>query len=378
MRELRLNTNKNTKDHKNQKLPAPLDPVQVTRISAVHRGFLYQHLYGVACLLTIGRVDETAVIIEHDEDIEISTPNGHHYAQVKTRNRPLQPGDIADAIARFDLLRKEHTGGRRTGVPSFSIISNVELGPKLTGAISKNWPQDVELVVPSSTEGSFPPAWPTVEDAFAWCVEKAQDVPFGTLSAETLVWKLAAQVLHAATGNRNRTFRAEELPGLLEQLVIQLQDFPDPPTQYRPQVNEPLLVTDLRLRLIIGFSGAGKTAWASQTALHCPDPIAYFDVSEVPAASVATGLARELAARFAGGRQEGFGGALFAEQSGLNVLRACGQTAVRRWFVSKRHTRQRPSPRFSDNSRTRGSCARPSLSLSCPAMGRRRSDRSVS
>ncbi|MCC3305103.1 dsDNA nuclease domain-containing protein [Sneathiella sp. HT1-7] len=318
-----MSANNTKTDGKLFQLPSPLDPAQVTRIGAVHRGFLYQHLYGVACLLTVGRVDETVIIIEHDEDIEISIPNGHHYVQVKTRNRPLQPGDLGGAKERFDLLRKKHAGGHRTGTASFSFVSNVELGPTLTAALKTDWLPDVALTVPSSADGSFPPAWPTIEDAFAWCVEKARDIPFGTLSAETLVWKLAAQVAYASTGGRDRIFRAKELPELLEQLVLQLQDFPDPPDHYRPQTDEPPLVTDARLRLVIGFSGAGKTAWASQTALHCPDPIVYFDVSEIPAASIATGLARELAARFAGGREKGFGGALLAEQSGLNVLRAC-------------------------------------------------------
>jgi hypothetical protein len=34
-------------------LPA-LDPRQLERIQAVHRGFLYQHLYAAACLLGVG------------------------------------------------------------------------------------------------------------------------------------------------------------------------------------------------------------------------------------------------------------------------------------------------------------------------------------
>jgi len=31
-----------------------LDPLQLKRIQSTHRGFLYQHLYGVAALLTAG------------------------------------------------------------------------------------------------------------------------------------------------------------------------------------------------------------------------------------------------------------------------------------------------------------------------------------
>ena len=323
MKNRPLDISNNEQKDEFQELAAPLDPVQAARIGAVHRGFLYQHLYGVACLLTLGRVDGTSVIVEHDEDIEITNPDAHLYVQVKTRNRPLRPGDIADALDRFRQLRKEHSEGRRQNAVSFSIVSNVEPGPTLAAAFAHaDWPTDVALVFPGSPDELFPPAWPTVDDAFEWCVDKARDLPFGSLSGETLVWKLAAQVLHAATGARDRTFRADDLPGLLEQLVVQLQDFPDPPAHYRPQVDEPPLVTQARLRLVIGFSGAGKTAWASQAALHCPHPITYFDVNDMPAASVAKSLARELAARFAGGRR---GSALFAEQSGSNVLRACAK-----------------------------------------------------
>ena len=307
-----------------QELAAPLDPVQAERIAAVHRGFLYQHLYGVASLLTVGRANGSCVVIERDEDIEITNTGLHRYVQVKTRNRPLQPGDIASALERFGQIRDQHSEGRRKAAISFCIVSNVEPGPTLMAASTRHdWPSDVALIFPGHPDGSFPPAWPSVEDAFEWCVDKARDLPFGSLSGETLVWKLAAQVLHAATGARERTFRAEELPGLLEQLVVQLQDFPDPPARYRPQVDEPPLVTDARLRVVIGFSGAGKTAWASQAALHSPHPISYFDVSEMPVASVATNLARELAARFVGGRRKGIGGALFGERSGSNILRAC-------------------------------------------------------
>lgn len=166
MKACLLSANNTKTDDGLFQLPSPLDPAQVTRISAVHRGFLYQHLYGVACLLTIVRVNKTAIIIEHDEDIEFSSPDGHHYIQVKTRNRPLQPNDIADAMERIDLLREVHAAGRRSGVASFSLISNVKLGPTLANAVDADWPADVTLVFPGSKEGSLPPAWPTVDDAF--------------------------------------------------------------------------------------------------------------------------------------------------------------------------------------------------------------------
>lgn len=130
-------------------------------------------------------------------------------------------------------------------------------------------------------------------------------------------------MLHAGTGQGERTFRSGDMAALLEQLLVQLQDFPDPPSNYRPQQGEPPLTMNARMRLVVGFSGAGKTAWASQAALHCPESVAYIDLRDMPAASVASNVARELAARFAGGRIAAMGGALLADRTGLNVLRAC-------------------------------------------------------
>lgn len=303
----------------------PLDPAQLKRIEAVHRGFLYQHLYAVACLLTCGRRAGNSLVVEHDEDVEFSTAETVTYIQVKTRSKPLQHSDIAGALDRFDNLRAEHTEGRRPGTASFAIVSNANPGPELALAITADtWPADVAVLSPKREQGpTLPPAWPDLESAILWCTKQAEGVPFGTLASETLVWKLAARVQYAASGACAHKFSAADLPVLLEQLLVQLQDFPDAPANYRPQVNEPPLVADQRLRLLVGFSGAGKTAWASQAALHCPAPVAYYDVGDMPAASVANALARELVARFAGGRQHKVGGAILAETAGLDVLRAC-------------------------------------------------------
>ena len=69
---------------------APLGPAQLQRIEAVHRGFFYQHLYAVACLLTCGRQPRALAIVEPDEDVEFASTGSQNYAQVKTRSRPLQ------------------------------------------------------------------------------------------------------------------------------------------------------------------------------------------------------------------------------------------------------------------------------------------------
>lgn len=62
-----------------------LDPRQVERIGAVHRGFLYQHLYAVACLLTIGRTDGAKIVVERDEDSEVLSEGQWIYTQAKMR-----------------------------------------------------------------------------------------------------------------------------------------------------------------------------------------------------------------------------------------------------------------------------------------------------
>lgn len=311
--------------HDNITDPPPLDPAQVVRISAVHRGYLYQHLYVTGCLLTVARTARLRIIVERDEDMEAVGEAERLYVQIKTRGRSLQPADIAEALARFDDLRAEHAAGRREGVARFVVVSNVDPGPVLTKQLlDKAWPADVTLISPGRpTAHGLPPAWPDLDTALAWCVQAAAAAPFVALPPPTLVWKLAALVMRAATGAGDRSFNPDDLPGLLEQLVVRLQDFPEPPLSYRAQADEPSLIANARLRLIVAFSGAGKTAWASQAAIHAPTPVTYFDVGDMPAASVANALARELAARFLGSALKGGGGALLAQSSGLGVLRAC-------------------------------------------------------
>src|SRR5580698_5862272 len=97
-----------------QSLPATstvLDIRQLERIEAVHRGFLFQHLYAVACLFLASGAGATDIIVEHDEDVEIALPARRLYVQVKTRREPLVYSDIEGAVRRFDALRKEHESG---------------------------------------------------------------------------------------------------------------------------------------------------------------------------------------------------------------------------------------------------------------------------
>jgi SEC-C motif len=308
--------------------PTVLDPVQLRRIEAVHRGFLYQHLFTVACLLSAPTARATAIIVEADEDIEIALPDGRVYAQIKTRSDPVTHADIDGAIDRFAKIRKEHASGAREGVASFLIVANIEPGPKLRqDARSGSWPSDVQLCWPGNgPDGKGLPApWRDVPDGFEKCTELAATLPFGMLAPETLVWKLAGLVMAAAAGTPPKTdhaFRIDELPGIFEQLALQLQDFPTPPPRYRPQSEEPELVTTAQLRAITGFSGAGKTAWASQAAQQSNAEIAYFDVGDTPGPAIAIPLARELAGRFFSG--SGLATILRPGATGLEMLRAIG------------------------------------------------------
>lgn len=282
-----------------------LDTAQLTRIESVHRGFLYQHLYAVGCLLLAQEAGVDTVKVELDEDIELTSERDCVYIQVKTRSKPIIPSNILGAIERFEEIRKEHADGKRSGKATLIIVANQEPSDRLQQAIDdKELPPDVIFVYPESTEEShpaLPPAWESLTEAVEWCVAKAEQLNFSLLSADTLIWKLAGLVQLAATGgsaNRYHEFHAKDLPILFEQLIVQLQNFPAPPALYRPQKMEPLFISDERIRIICGLSGAGKTAWAAQAALHCAQTCSYYDVGDLPGPALASSLVRELAAKF--------------------------------------------------------------------------------
>lgn len=224
-----------------------LDPAQEIRIAAVHRGFLYQHLYAAACLLTSEQTGATSVVVERDEDIELVTPAGRCYIQVKTRSQPIMPADINSTMERFDSLRQEHQQGRRQGRATCVVVVNRALGPTLAEQVETGkLAGDVEILWPgrvcSGDLGQLPPAWANIDEAVAWCVDRATAVPLAMLAPDSLVWKLAGRVQAAAAGeapHADHTFLVADFPSLLDQILIQLQDFPAPPEQYRPQENEP-------------------------------------------------------------------------------------------------------------------------------------------
>ena len=305
-----------------------LDTAQLTRIESVHRGYLYQHLYTVGCLLLAQKANVDVVIVELDEDIEIITEQGRIYVQVKTRSKPIIPSEISGALERFDDLRKEHTEGRRKGAASFVFVANQPPSVMLQKTIDNNkFPPDVLFVCPQSTAKIFPalpPAWKSLTDAAAWCIAQAEQLNFSLLSPDSLIWKLAGLAQLAATGStadKQHSFHIKDLPDLFEQLIVQLQDFPTPPAYYRPQKQEPSLTSDERVRIICGLSGAGKTAWAAQAALHSTQLCAYYDTGDLPGSALASTLVRELGAKFASSDRDGLRKILLPGASGYEALK---------------------------------------------------------
>ena len=147
------------------------------------------------------------------------------------------------------------------------------------------------------------------------------------MTPETLVWKLAARVQYAASGEDtvrpDHKFLRAELTDLFELFVQQLHKFPSIPEDYRPQDDEPHFRPDHRVQMVIGFSGAGKTLWSSWQAHHISAESAYFDVGDLSGSALAGSVARELAARFISGK--GTGSAQLPVGTGLETLRYIAQ-----------------------------------------------------
>lgn len=282
---------------------APLNARQVARIERVHQGFLYQHLYAVQVLLSQGALGWQLVRIERDEDIEVKFPGIQAYVQVKKRASALTYSEIERNVEQFTSIRAEHRAGRRSGRPHLWLISNAPLAESLATLLSnQTWPDSVFVRTPSYTNAGgiqVPVPGTTIEEQFRSCVALASQVEYSTLSPETLVWKLAAWVQLVASGAiPDHEITPAGLQPLLEQFIIQLQQFPSAPSDYRPQENEPPFVSAESIRLITGHSGSGKTAWAGEFGVHRGGSSIYFDCSALPSSAISSSLARELAARF--------------------------------------------------------------------------------
>lgn len=309
-----------------------LDEAQEKRIAAVHGGFLYQHLFAVACLLKAKASNVLSVVIERDEDVEVVLADTRIYVQVKTRSDPLIPSDLGTALDRFQLLREQHEQGLRHGTPLFVVASNQPPGPKLGTQIKQGeLGDDVQFIYPGQARPAelacLPDCWADLSSAVADCVKLAETIPHGALVPESLVWKLAGKVQAAATGHQNLggyTFHSESLPALFEQLLTQLQRLPALQSHYLPQIDEPALINGEPIRIICGFSGAGKTSWCAQAAMHTPEPCIYFDARETAGPAFARSLVREIAGGLVDKPHE-IGELLAPGASGIDSMTALGR-----------------------------------------------------
>jgi hypothetical protein len=284
--------------------PNPIDKAQLRRIEVLHRGFLFQHIYAALCLLEAGTHSYTSVTVESDEDVEVALEGLRGYLQIKHREIALSWGDIEGALNRYATIRAAHRAGERSGESKFAIVCNVApdsaLAKRLNGG---DWPDDVQILSPGA-QASLPLPIPSASllQAIDAATETASRLPFASLAPETLVHKLCSLVMLAATGERgslDHSFQTKDLTDLFEQLVQELQDLPAPPVPYRVQEDEPALRSEQRVRLITGYSGAGKTSWVAQSAQHAVGTLAYMDVADVPGPALAHAVGRELAGRLA-------------------------------------------------------------------------------
>ncbi|MCC7706004.1 hypothetical protein IGS59_27535 [Janthinobacterium sp. GW460P] len=258
-----------------------------------------------------------------DEDLELEFSGRYVYVQVKTRSDPIQFSDISSALTRFDHYRGLHVPGGRTGEPEFVLAVNRDAGPVLATRIAAaEFAQDVRFLKPNHPLQGLPPVWADSEEAFNWCVTEAERLPFVMVAPDVLVQHLAGAMMRMAGGLgefKRHEITAATAAQMLQQFVHQVHDFPSPPLNYRPQDNEPAFITDDTIRLIVGFSGAGKTSWAAQAALMNVRPCAYFNIGDVPTSFIIRSLARELAAHWLGDtpavRQAVANGAVSAEEA---------------------------------------------------------------
>ena len=301
-----------------------VDKAQLRRIEVLHKSFLYQHLYCVACLLMVGQLRWTRMRVEVDEDLELEFTDRYLYVQVKTRETLIHFSHIESALERFGQYRALHISGGRTGQPEFVLALNREPAPGLSGRIAAGeFPPDVLFMRPGHTNPELPPLWADTQEAYNWCVARAEMLPFIMVAPDVLVQNLAGAMMQMAAGLDDfarHEITCGQASQMLEQFVQHVHEFPAPPLNYRPQDNEPPLATDSRIRLIMGFSGAGKTSWAAQAALADAQSHAYFDVADLPSSSIARALARELSARWLSKNPDGRHAVASDALSGVEAL----------------------------------------------------------
>ena len=140
---------------------------------------------------------------------------------------------------------------------------------------------------------------------------------------------MATEVAFACTGARPRghSFQADQLTELFEQLVVSLHKLPAAPVPYIRQSSEPDLLSDAHVRLVVGLSGAGKTAWVAHSALHSQHTV-YLDAAATLPTALASAIAREVAARFLQHGDNRAREAILPGASGLEALSALSAFAA--------------------------------------------------
>ena len=169
----------------------------------------------------------------------------------------------------------------------------------------------------------------SVSHAIRWCIDSAGRIQFSGLSPDTLTWKLATEVAFACTGDRPRghSFRTDQLTDLFEQLVTSLHRLPAAPVPYIQQSSEPDFFADAHVQIIVGLSGAGKTAWVAQSALHSRHTV-YLDAGSTLPTALASAVAREVAAHFLHHGDDRARDAILPGGSGLEALTALSAFAA--------------------------------------------------
>src|SRR6202044_530184 len=88
------------------------------------------------------------------------------------------------------------------------------------------------------------------------------------------------------------------------------------------QADEPALLSQERVRIIKGFSGAGKTSWVSQAALHTVGDVFYINVGDIPSTALVGTVSRELAGHLFSGAGGTLGEVILPGSTGSEILLA--------------------------------------------------------